>query len=83
MFEPRVCHGKSLQIHLPNVLWSLWTVCAVRRRSEGHTQDMSRASSFTDDIDLGPEESPLPAASDVAQWVSSFRDHIDQLINSD
>lgn len=55
----------------PNVLWSLWTICAVRRRSEGHTPDMSRANSFTDDIDLGAEESPLPAASDVAQWVSS------------
>ncbi|KAF4795008.1 Potassium voltage-gated channel subfamily KQT member 1 [Turdus rufiventris] len=39
----------------------------VRRRSEGHTPDMSRANSFTDDIDLGAEESPLPAASDVAQ----------------
>ncbi|XP_030094529.1 potassium voltage-gated channel subfamily KQT member 1-like [Serinus canaria] len=38
----------------------------VRRRLEGPTPDMSRASSFTDDIDLVPEESPLPAASDVA-----------------
>ncbi|XP_071278434.1 potassium voltage-gated channel subfamily KQT member 1-like [Agelaius tricolor] len=42
----------------------------VRRCLEGHTPDMSRASSFTDDIDLVPEESPLPAASDVAQSVS-------------
>ncbi|XP_056338150.1 potassium voltage-gated channel subfamily KQT member 1-like isoform X1 [Oenanthe melanoleuca] len=45
----------------------------VRRRSEGHTPDMSRASSFTDDIDLGPEESPLPAASDVAQLTEAHR----------
>ncbi|XP_062347776.1 potassium voltage-gated channel subfamily KQT member 1-like [Cinclus cinclus] len=42
----------------------------VRRRSEGHTPDMSRVNSFTDDIDLGPEEPLLPVASDVAQSVS-------------
>ncbi|RMC02904.1 hypothetical protein DUI87_20097 [Hirundo rustica rustica] len=37
-----------------------------KRRLEGYTPDMSRANSFTDNIDLVPEESPLPAASDVA-----------------
>ncbi|XP_058719387.1 potassium voltage-gated channel subfamily KQT member 1-like [Poecile atricapillus] len=38
----------------------------VGRHLEGHTPDMSRANSFTDVIDPVPEESPLPAASDVA-----------------
>ncbi|XP_053834653.1 potassium voltage-gated channel subfamily KQT member 1-like [Vidua macroura] len=42
----------------------------VRRGLEGHTPGMSRASSFTDDINLVPEESLLPAASNVAQNVS-------------
>ncbi|XP_039564261.1 potassium voltage-gated channel subfamily KQT member 1-like isoform X2 [Passer montanus] len=45
----------------------------VRRCLEGHTPDMSRASSFTDDIDLVPEESLLPAASDVAQLTEAHR----------
>ncbi|KAM4901318.1 potassium voltage-gated channel subfamily KQT member 1-like [Sylvia borin] len=45
----------------------------VRRHLEGHTPDMSRANSFTDDIDLVPEESPLPAASDVAQLTEAHR----------
>ncbi|XP_056198081.1 potassium voltage-gated channel subfamily KQT member 1-like [Falco biarmicus] len=38
----------------------------VKTRLEGNTQEMSRAHSFTDDIDLISEESPLPAVSDVA-----------------
>ncbi|XP_074757912.1 potassium voltage-gated channel subfamily KQT member 1-like isoform X2 [Athene noctua] len=38
----------------------------VKRRLEGNTQEMSRANSFTDDIDLVSEESPLSAVSDVA-----------------
>ncbi|XP_063211664.1 potassium voltage-gated channel subfamily KQT member 1-like isoform X3 [Chroicocephalus ridibundus] len=38
----------------------------VRRRLEGNMQEMSLANSFTDDIDLISEESPLPAVSDVA-----------------
>ncbi|XP_068859522.1 potassium voltage-gated channel subfamily KQT member 1-like [Aphelocoma coerulescens] len=45
----------------------------VRRWLEGPTQDMSRANSFTDDIDLVPEESPLPPASDVAQLTEAHR----------
>ncbi|XP_059671961.1 potassium voltage-gated channel subfamily KQT member 1 isoform X3 [Gavia stellata] len=39
----------------------------VKRRLEGNTQEMSRANSFIDDIDLVSEELPLPAVSDVAQ----------------
>ncbi|XP_074907815.1 potassium voltage-gated channel subfamily KQT member 1-like isoform X14 [Buteo buteo] len=38
----------------------------VKRHLEGNTQEMSRANSFTDDIDLASEELPLPAVSDVA-----------------
>ncbi|XP_068514841.1 potassium voltage-gated channel subfamily KQT member 1-like isoform X3 [Anas acuta] len=38
----------------------------VKRHLEGNIQEMSRANSFTDDIDLITEESPLPAVSDVA-----------------
>ncbi|XP_050180124.1 potassium voltage-gated channel subfamily KQT member 1-like [Myiozetetes cayanensis] len=45
----------------------------VKGRLEGNTQDMSRANSFTDDIDLVPEESPLPAVSDVAQLTEAHR----------
>ncbi|XP_068047787.1 potassium voltage-gated channel subfamily KQT member 1-like isoform X1 [Anomalospiza imberbis] len=45
----------------------------VRRRLEGHTPGMSRASSFTDDIDLVPEESLLPAESNVAQLTEAHR----------
>ncbi|XP_063251420.1 potassium voltage-gated channel subfamily KQT member 1-like isoform X3 [Prinia subflava] len=44
-----------------------------RRRLEGQTPDMSRANSFTDDTDPAPEESPLPAASDVAQLTEAHR----------
>ncbi|KAK2534897.1 potassium voltage-gated channel subfamily KQT member 1 [Columba guinea] len=40
----------------------------VKRHLEGNTQEMSRANSFTDDIDLISEESPLPAVSDVTQF---------------
>ncbi|GAB0177321.1 potassium voltage-gated channel subfamily KQT member 1-like [Grus japonensis] len=39
----------------------------VKRRLERNNQEMSRANSFTDDIDLLSEESTLPAVSDVAQ----------------
>nr|XP_038029047.1 potassium voltage-gated channel subfamily KQT member 1 isoform X5 [Anas platyrhynchos] len=42
----------------------------VKRHLEGNIQEMSRANSFTDDIDLITEESPLPAVSDVAQSIS-------------
>ncbi|XP_053935171.1 potassium voltage-gated channel subfamily KQT member 1 isoform X4 [Cuculus canorus] len=45
----------------------------VRRRLEGSTQEMSRANSFTDDIDLMSEESPLPAVSNVAQLTEAHR----------
>ncbi|XP_027522089.1 potassium voltage-gated channel subfamily KQT member 1-like isoform X1 [Corapipo altera] len=45
----------------------------VKGRLEGNTQDMSRANSFTDDIDLVSEESPLPAVSDVAQLTEAHR----------
>ncbi|KQK84997.1 potassium voltage-gated channel subfamily KQT member 1-like protein [Amazona aestiva] len=38
-----------------------------KRHLEVNTQEMSRANSFTDDLDLVLEESPLPAVSDVAQ----------------
>ncbi|XP_025065566.1 potassium voltage-gated channel subfamily KQT member 1-like isoform X4 [Alligator sinensis] len=39
----------------------------VKRRLEGNSNEMSRTNSFTDDIDLIAEESPLPRVSDVAQ----------------
>ncbi|XP_014814757.1 PREDICTED: potassium voltage-gated channel subfamily KQT member 1-like isoform X2 [Calidris pugnax] len=42
----------------------------VKRRLEGNPQEMSRDNSFTDDIDLISEESPLPAVPDVAQSIS-------------
>ncbi|XP_054054663.1 potassium voltage-gated channel subfamily KQT member 1-like isoform X3 [Rissa tridactyla] len=45
----------------------------VRRRLEGNMQEMSLANSFTDDIDLISEESPLPAVSDVAQLTEAHR----------
>ncbi|KAM9204536.1 potassium voltage-gated channel subfamily KQT member 1-like [Mergus octosetaceus] len=45
----------------------------VKRRLEGNIQEMSRANSFTDDIDLITEESPLPAVSDVAQLTEAHR----------
>ncbi|XP_043388658.1 potassium voltage-gated channel subfamily KQT member 1-like [Chelonia mydas] len=38
----------------------------VRRRLEGNSNEMSQDNSFTDDIDLTSEESPLPVVSDVA-----------------
>ncbi|XP_067387160.1 potassium voltage-gated channel subfamily KQT member 1-like [Emydura macquarii macquarii] len=38
----------------------------VRRRLEGNSNEISQANSFTDDMDLISEESPLPAVSDVA-----------------
>ncbi|XP_035406586.1 potassium voltage-gated channel subfamily KQT member 1-like [Cygnus atratus] len=44
-----------------------------KRRLEGNTQEMSRANSFTDDIDRITEESPLPAVSDVAQLTEAHR----------
>ncbi|XP_071896914.1 potassium voltage-gated channel subfamily KQT member 1 isoform X9 [Anas platyrhynchos] len=45
----------------------------VKRHLEGNIQEMSRANSFTDDIDLITEESPLPAVSDVAQLTEAHR----------
>ncbi|KAM9640790.1 potassium voltage-gated channel subfamily KQT member 1-like isoform 6-T6 [Morphnus guianensis] len=45
----------------------------VKRHLEGNTQEMSRANSFTDDIDLVSEELPLPAVSDVAQLTEAHR----------
>ncbi|XP_075018681.1 potassium voltage-gated channel subfamily KQT member 1-like [Calonectris borealis] len=45
----------------------------VKRRLEGNTQEMSRANSFTDDIDLISEELPLSAASDVTQLTEAHR----------
>uniref|UniRef100_A0A8B9ICV6 Potassium voltage-gated channel subfamily KQT member 1 n=1 Tax=Anser brachyrhynchus TaxID=132585 RepID=A0A8B9ICV6_9AVES len=45
----------------------------VKRRLEGNTQEMSQANSFTVDIDLITEESPLPAVSDVAQLTEAHR----------
>ncbi|XP_074445873.1 potassium voltage-gated channel subfamily KQT member 1-like isoform X5 [Larus michahellis] len=45
----------------------------VRRRLDGNMQEMSLANSFTDDIDLISEESPLPAVSDVAQLTEAHR----------
>nr|XP_048680417.1 potassium voltage-gated channel subfamily KQT member 1-like [Caretta caretta] len=38
----------------------------VRRRLEGNSNEMSQDNSFTEDIDLTSEESPLPVVSDVA-----------------
>nr|XP_038029053.1 potassium voltage-gated channel subfamily KQT member 1 isoform X11 [Anas platyrhynchos] len=46
---------------------------SVKRHLEGNIQEMSRANSFTDDIDLITEESPLPAVSDVAQLTEAHR----------
>ncbi|XP_061844783.1 potassium voltage-gated channel subfamily KQT member 1 isoform X2 [Colius striatus] len=45
----------------------------VKRHLEGNVQEMSRANSFTDDIDLISEESPLPAVSDVTQLTKAHR----------
>ncbi|XP_071589463.1 potassium voltage-gated channel subfamily KQT member 1 [Heliangelus exortis] len=45
----------------------------VKRRLEGNTQEMSRANSFTDDMELFSEESPLPPVSDVTQLTEAHR----------
>ncbi|XP_025065564.1 potassium voltage-gated channel subfamily KQT member 1-like isoform X2 [Alligator sinensis] len=45
----------------------------VKRRLEGNSNEMSRTNSFTDDIDLIAEESPLPRVSDVAQLTEAHR----------
>ncbi|XP_074792262.1 potassium voltage-gated channel subfamily KQT member 1-like [Natator depressus] len=45
----------------------------VRRRLEGNSNEMSQDNSFTDDIDLTSEESPLPVVSDVAQLTEAHR----------
>ncbi|KAM9389630.1 potassium voltage-gated channel subfamily KQT member 1-like [Phaethornis superciliosus] len=45
----------------------------VKRRLEGNTQEMSRANSFTDDMELLSEESPLPPVSDVTQLTEAHR----------
>ncbi|XP_074839778.1 potassium voltage-gated channel subfamily KQT member 1-like [Carettochelys insculpta] len=44
-----------------------------RRRLEVSSNEMSQANSFTDDIDLISEESPLPAVSDVSQLTEAHR----------
>ncbi|KAM6094523.1 potassium voltage-gated channel subfamily KQT member 1-like isoform 2-T2 [Chlamydotis macqueenii] len=45
----------------------------VKRRLEGNTQEISWANSFTEDIDLISEESPLPPVSNVAQLTEAHR----------
>ncbi|KFU90671.1 Potassium voltage-gated channel subfamily KQT member 1, partial [Chaetura pelagica] len=45
----------------------------VKRRLEGNSREMSRANSFTDDMDLISEESPLPAVSDVTQLTETHQ----------
>ncbi|XP_061438754.1 potassium voltage-gated channel subfamily KQT member 1-like [Rhineura floridana] len=45
----------------------------VKKRLEGNSGEMSRANSFTEDIDLISEEAPLPAVSDVSQLTEAHR----------
>ncbi|XP_033004123.1 potassium voltage-gated channel subfamily KQT member 1-like isoform X2 [Lacerta agilis] len=45
----------------------------VKKRLEGNSGEMSRANSFTEDMDLISEEAPLPAVSDVSQLTEAHR----------
>ncbi|XP_067906737.1 potassium voltage-gated channel subfamily KQT member 1 [Heterodontus francisci] len=61
--------------------WSSLTICTsscpsspVRKRViEGNPNDISRTSSFTDEMDLMGEESPLPVVTDVLQLTEAHR----------
>ncbi|XP_054856158.1 potassium voltage-gated channel subfamily KQT member 1-like [Eublepharis macularius] len=61
--------------------WSSLSLCAaaacpasqVKRRMEGNSSEMSRANSFTDDMDLLSEEASLPSVSDVSQLTEAHR----------
>nr|XP_020641455.1 potassium voltage-gated channel subfamily KQT member 1-like [Pogona vitticeps] len=60
--------------------WSSLSICAascpvspVKKRLEGNSGEMSRANSFTEDMDLISEEAPLPAVSDVSQLTEAHR----------
>uniref|UniRef100_UPI00398F1DDD potassium voltage-gated channel subfamily KQT member 1 n=1 Tax=Pristiophorus japonicus TaxID=55135 RepID=UPI00398F1DDD len=61
--------------------WSSLTICTsscpsspVRKRAiEGKPNDISRTNSFTDEMDLMGEESPLPVVTDVLQLTEAHR----------
>ncbi|XP_042325581.1 potassium voltage-gated channel subfamily KQT member 1-like [Sceloporus undulatus] len=60
--------------------WSSLSICAatcptspVKKRLEGNSSEMSRANSFTEDIDLISEEAALAAVSDVSQLTEAHR----------
>ncbi|XP_008119868.1 potassium voltage-gated channel subfamily KQT member 1 isoform X3 [Anolis carolinensis] len=45
----------------------------VKKRLEGNSNEISRANSFTEDMDLISEEAALPAVSDVSQLTEAHR----------
>ncbi|XP_053111958.1 potassium voltage-gated channel subfamily KQT member 1-like [Hemicordylus capensis] len=63
--------------------WSSFSICAatcpaaqagpVKKRLEGNSGEMSRANSFTEDMDLISEEAALPAVSDVSQLTEAHQ----------
>ncbi|XP_062838046.1 potassium voltage-gated channel subfamily KQT member 1 isoform X1 [Anolis carolinensis] len=63
--------------------WSSLSICAatcpaspaspVKKRLEGNSNEISRANSFTEDMDLISEEAALPAVSDVSQLTEAHR----------
>ncbi|XP_062991096.1 potassium voltage-gated channel subfamily KQT member 1-like [Elgaria multicarinata webbii] len=60
--------------------WSSLSICAatcpasqVKKRLEGNSSEMSRANSFTEDMDLISEEATLPAVSHVSQLTEAHR----------
>ncbi|XP_048372214.1 potassium voltage-gated channel subfamily KQT member 1-like [Sphaerodactylus townsendi] len=64
--------------------WSSLSICAaaacptsqgtrVRRRLDGTSSEISRANSFTEDMDFFSEEASLPSVSDVSQLTEAHR----------
>ncbi|KAJ1165882.1 hypothetical protein NDU88_006299 [Pleurodeles waltl] len=65
--------GRQLSWSSLSICTSISTPSQVKRRFETNTNDMSTTNSYTDDMDLMSEESPLPAVTDVSQLTEAHR----------